>query len=141
VSTTILSLMPCLPFSVLGLTIGFANYLSLPSHVNKTAEIKSFTILESEGIAKGVRRLTAVTGPEADESILLGQEWTKRTDAMEKLQGKDAEIALKSFPTVRSTDTHPSPFPILARSRSVQSIEAMLMPFQLLFFDMVCSRL
>jgi hypothetical protein len=71
------------------------------SHVNKTAEIKSFTILESDGIAKGVRRLVAVTGPEADESILLGQEWTKRTDAMEKLQGKEAEIALKSFPTVR----------------------------------------
>lgn len=70
------------------------------SHVAKTSEIKSFAITESEGIAKGVRRLVAITGADADESILVGQEWTKRTDALEKLQGKDAEAALKSFPIV-----------------------------------------
>lgn len=70
------------------------------THVNKTSEIKSFAIVESDGIAKGVRRLVAVTGPEADESIRLNEEWTKSADALEKLSGREAEVALKAFPTV-----------------------------------------
>lgn len=54
-------------------------------------------MLESEGIAKGVRRLIAVTGIEADESARLGAEWTARTDALERLVGKEADAALKAF--------------------------------------------
>ncbi|KAL7409092.1 tRNA synthetases class II (A)-domain-containing protein [Mrakia frigida] len=69
------------------------------THVNKTSDIKSFAILESDGIAKGVRRLVAVTGPEADESIRLNEEWTKTADALETLKGKEADAALKAFPT------------------------------------------
>ena len=41
--------------------------------------------------------MIAVTGLEADESARLGAEWTARTDALEKLTGKEADVALKAF--------------------------------------------
>jgi len=44
----------------------------------------------------------AVTGTEADESIRLNEEWTKTADALETLKGKEADAALKAFPTVSS---------------------------------------
>ncbi|CDZ98125.1 alanine-trna ligase [Phaffia rhodozyma] len=69
------------------------------THVKKTSEIQGFAIVESDGIAKGVRRLVAVTGLEAHETARLGEEWSKRTDALEALKGKDAEVAIKAFPT------------------------------------------
>jgi hypothetical protein len=37
------------------------------SHVSKTGDIKHFTILEESGIAKGIRRIVAVTGEEAQQ--------------------------------------------------------------------------
>ena len=42
-------------------------FFGLQRHVAKTGDIKHFVILEESGIAKGIRRIVAVTGEEAQQ--------------------------------------------------------------------------
>ncbi|KAF8469586.1 alanyl-tRNA synthetase [Kalaharituber pfeilii] len=65
------------------------------THVNKTGDIKDLIILEESGIAKGIRRIIAVTGHDAHEVQRVAQEFTKRVAALEKMApgpAKDHEI-------------------------------------------------
>lgn len=55
------------------------------THVTKTGDIKVFVILEENGIAKGIRRIVAVTGSEAFEAQRLADEFSKELDAANKL--------------------------------------------------------
>lgn len=67
------------------------------THVNKTGDIKDLIILEESGIAKGIRRIIAVTGSDAHEVQRIAQEFTKRVAALEKLSSgpaKEQEIKL-----------------------------------------------
>jgi alanyl-tRNA synthetase len=68
--------------------------------VAKTDTIKDFVITEESSIAKGIRRVVAVTGHEAHEVSRKGAEFQKRLDAMQGLQGKEKEAAMKPFLTV-----------------------------------------
>lgn len=70
------------------------------SHVAKTDDIKDFVITEESSIAKGIRRVIAVTGQEAQEVSRAAAEFSKRLTWIESLQGKDKEAALKPFLTV-----------------------------------------
>ncbi|CCH41400.1 alanyl-tRNA synthetase [Wickerhamomyces ciferrii] len=45
------------------------------THVAKTSDIKDFVIVEESGIAKGIRRIIAVTGTEAHEVQRIAQEF------------------------------------------------------------------
>ncbi|QRV94097.1 alanyl-tRNA synthetase [Ceratobasidium sp. AG-Ba] len=54
------------------------------THVNKTGDIKSIIITEESGIAKGIRRITAVTGHEAAEVTRIADQLSSRLDALEK---------------------------------------------------------
>lgn len=55
------------------------------THVSKTGEIKQFVILEESGIAKGIRRIVAVTGSEAFEAQRVAKEFADNLSAAEKL--------------------------------------------------------
>ena len=55
------------------------------THVQKTGDIKDLIILEEGGIAKGIRRIIAVTGEEAHEVQRLAAEFQKRLDRLEAM--------------------------------------------------------
>ncbi|KAK4987227.1 Alanine--tRNA ligase [Elasticomyces elasticus] len=55
------------------------------THVDKTGEIKELIILEESGIAKGIRRIIAVTGQAAYDVQRLAQDWTEILDKLDKM--------------------------------------------------------
>lgn len=55
------------------------------THVQKTGDIKDLIILEENGIAKGIRRIIAVTGEDAHEVQWLAQEFEKRLDRLDAM--------------------------------------------------------
>ncbi|KAF5325876.1 hypothetical protein D9611_000208 [Ephemerocybe angulata] len=67
------------------------------THVAKTGDIKGFVITEESGIAKGIRRITAVTGHEAADVTRQAQEFEDRLKQLESLDGKAKDAALKTL--------------------------------------------
>ncbi|KAI6153792.1 tRNA synthetases class II (A)-domain-containing protein [Pisolithus tinctorius] len=67
------------------------------THVAKTGDIKDFVITEESGIAKGIRRITAVTGQEAHEAARVADELKARLDALESVSGKEKDAGLKTL--------------------------------------------
>ncbi|RKP13838.1 tRNA synthetases class II (A)-domain-containing protein [Piptocephalis cylindrospora] len=66
------------------------------THVGRTGDIGRFVLLEEAGIAKGIRRIVAVTGPEAKEADALANTFQGRLEALETLKGKpEMEAELK----------------------------------------------
>ena len=55
------------------------------THVAKTADIKYYIILEENGIAKGIRRIVAVTGAEALEVQRVAEEFAAQLAAADKM--------------------------------------------------------
>lgn len=72
------------------------------SHVAKTGDIKDFVITEESGIAKGIRRIVAVTGAEALEVTRIADEFEKRLDLLQMSTGKEKDAGLKVYSIVRS---------------------------------------
>ena len=66
----------------------------------KTGDIKDFVITEESGIAKGIRRIIAVTGEEARQASHLANETEARFESIIKLDTKEKEKALKVFEAV-----------------------------------------
>jgi len=69
-------------------------------HVAKTGDIKDFVITEESGIAKGIRRIVAVTGHEAQDMIRLASELKSRVEQVDTMAGKDKDAALKALSVV-----------------------------------------
>ncbi|KAG5299284.1 alanyl-tRNA synthetase [Histoplasma capsulatum G186AR] len=66
------------------------------THVQKTGDIKDLVILEESGIAKGIRRIIAVTGEEAHEVQRIAKEFGERLRRFEKMElGPQKEIEAK----------------------------------------------
>ncbi|AAS52283.1 ADR363Cp [Eremothecium gossypii ATCC 10895] len=55
------------------------------THVSKTGDIKEFVIIEESGIAKGIRRIVAVSASEAYEVQRVAREFALELDAIDKL--------------------------------------------------------
>ena len=70
------------------------------THVAKTGDIKDFVITEESGIAKGIRRITAVTGQEAHEATRVADALKVRLDALESSSGKEKDTGLKALSVV-----------------------------------------
>ncbi|KAG6813654.1 hypothetical protein H0H92_008891 [Tricholoma furcatifolium] len=66
-------------------------------HLAKTGDIKDFVITDESGIAKGIRRIVAVTGHEAYAVTRVAQDLKDRLDAVEKLAGREKDTALKAL--------------------------------------------
>ena len=65
------------------------------THVQKTGDIKDLIILEESGIAKGIRRIIAVTGEDAHQVQRVADEFSERLTRIEKMPGgpeKDREV-------------------------------------------------
>ncbi|KAI7902958.1 alanyl-tRNA synthetase [Cokeromyces recurvatus] len=65
------------------------------THVSKTSDIKYFAILEESGIAKGIRRIVAVTGDEAVRAQREAELFAVKLDHLEKMKGAELEAQLK----------------------------------------------
>lgn len=63
------------------------------THVQKTGDIKDLIILEENGIAKGIRRIVAVTGEDAHEVQRVAAEFEARIMALEKMSAGAAKEA------------------------------------------------
>jgi alanyl-tRNA synthetase len=58
-------------------------------------------ITEESGIAKGIRRITAVTGHDAQEVIRTAEALKAKLEEAQQLNGKDKDDALKVLAVVR----------------------------------------
>ena len=68
------------------------------THVAKTGDIRRFVIVEESGIAKGIRRVVALTGEDAAAVGRLADEWEAKLDALERNEDRAAqESGLKAF--------------------------------------------
>lgn len=74
------------------------------THVAKTGDISKLIVTEEGGIAKGIRRVTAVTGDEAAAVTRTADEATARLEAIEKITDqseKDAQLKAYSVELAR----------------------------------------
>lgn len=69
--------------------------------MNKTGDIKDFVITEESGIAKGIRRVVAVTGNEAVEVRRVADGLHARLDQLDAMGGKEKDAGLKAYQVVR----------------------------------------
>lgn len=75
------------------------------THVKTTGDIKDLIILEESGIAKGIRRMIAVTGNDAHEVQRVADEFTERLNKLEKMsygtekeqQSKTTQVELNNL--------------------------------------------
>ncbi|PLW17687.1 hypothetical protein PCANC_10880 [Puccinia coronata f. sp. avenae] len=67
------------------------------THVKLTSEIKQLVLVEESGIAKGVRRIVAVSGDDARSVSQLAKEIEARLEQVIGLPVKERESALKTF--------------------------------------------
>ena len=56
------------------------------THVKNTSEIKDMVVLEENGIAKGIRRIVAVTGSLAHEVQREAKDWDEKVTQLERMQ-------------------------------------------------------
>lgn len=61
------------------------------THVQKTGDIKDLVIIEESGIAKGIRRIIAVTGEDAREVQRLAEDFNVRLFQLEKMPHSPAK--------------------------------------------------
>ncbi|KAL1362046.1 hypothetical protein HN51_010337 [Arachis hypogaea] len=61
------------------------------THISNTREAKAFALLSEEGIAKGIRRITAVTTDRASDAIRVANEFEQHVDNAAKLEGSSLE--------------------------------------------------
>ncbi len=73
------------------------------THVARTGDIKVFVITEESGIAKGIRRIVAVTGHEAQDVTRIADVFEARIKQAEQLTGKAKDAALKALSVVCDT--------------------------------------
>ncbi|KAI4241046.1 MAG: hypothetical protein L6R40_004794 [Gallowayella cf. fulva] len=68
------------------------------THVAKTGDIKELVILEESGIAKGIRRIIAVTGEDAHEVQRVADRFGERLERLEKMKdGREKEGEIKAI--------------------------------------------
>ncbi|WVZ03047.1 hypothetical protein V8G54_023853 [Vigna mungo] len=69
----------------------------LGTHISNTREAKAFALLSEEGIAKGIRRITAVTTDRAYDAMKVADELEQQVDEAAKLDGSLLEEKVSSL--------------------------------------------
>eukprot|EP00879_Flechtneria_rotunda_P019885 GHRR01020901.1.p1 GENE.GHRR01020901.1~~GHRR01020901.1.p1 ORF type:complete len:887 (+),score=336.05 GHRR01020901.1:277-2937(+) len=85
------------------------------THLKNTAEARAFALLSEEGIAKGVRRIVAVTADDAAAAIAEGEAFMQHVEAAAALP--DAELDKALTPLKAAVDTAVIPAPAKAAIR------------------------
>lgn len=68
------------------------------THVAKTGDIADFVVIEEGGIAKGIRRIVAVTGEEAQAVTRVADEAFAKLDSIVSIKDRsEKDVALKAF--------------------------------------------
>ena len=67
------------------------------THLTNTKDAKAFVLLQEEGIAKGIRRITAVTMDDAVSAIEVGEKFEAKVTAAGELNGLELEDAIKKL--------------------------------------------
>ncbi|KAA6428526.1 MAG: Alanyl-tRNA synthetase [Trebouxia sp. A1-2] len=67
------------------------------THLKKTTDAGAFALISEEGIAKGIRRLVAVTGKEAAAAIKEGEGLANQLAAAQKLHGQQLETEVAAL--------------------------------------------
>eukprot|EP00884_Botryococcus_braunii_P001847 jgi/Botrbrau1/11663/Bobra.168_2s0018.1 len=67
------------------------------THLKNTKDAKAFALVSEEGIAKGVRRIVAVTAGDALKAIALAEELKAKVEAARKLPPSELEQATASL--------------------------------------------
>lgn len=71
------------------------------THVQKTGDIKDLVILEESGIAKGIRRIIAVTGEDGHTVQRVAEEFSEQLSHLEKMShGQEREQEVKNTQNV-----------------------------------------
>lgn len=85
------------------------------THVTATGSITAFAILSEEGVAKGVRRLTAVSGMAAKAGMIAGEQLMRRVQAASRLDGENLTTEVKAILTDMEALTVPLRIKLTAR--------------------------
>ena len=75
------------------------------THLSNTKDAKAFVLLQEEGIAKGIRRITGVTMDDAIAAIEAGEKFESKVTAAGELNGLDLEDAIKKLTVELNTLT------------------------------------
>lgn len=67
------------------------------THLSNTKDAQAFVLLQEEGIAKGIRRITGITMHDALAAIKLGEELNAKVCAISTLDGLELEEAVKTL--------------------------------------------
>lgn len=67
------------------------------THIENTSEIISFSVISEEGIAKGIRRIVAVTDNQSEIAIENAAKLQKEINQLNDLSGKELENMLNSY--------------------------------------------
>jgi alanyl-tRNA synthetase len=67
------------------------------THLSNTKDAQAFVLLQEEGIAKGIRRITGITMHDAQAAIKLGEELNSKVTAIGDLNGLELEEAVKTL--------------------------------------------
>lgn len=88
------------------------------THLKKTDEAVAFTVVSEEPLAKGVRRITAVTGAAAQEAITNAAQLATELAALEKLTNDDElNTGIVNLLNRLSAPDHPLPATVKSKSR------------------------
>eukprot|EP00049_Salpingoeca_infusionum_P002328 m.55710 g.55710 ORF g.55710 m.55710 type:complete len:978 (+) comp11511_c0_seq1:321-3254(+) len=74
------------------------------THVKNSADIGAFAILSEEAVAKGIRRIVAVTGQEAKKAFAIADEFEQRVHddlKVKEVAALEQEVGATSMPAVR----------------------------------------
>lgn len=76
-------------------TLDLVAWIFAGTHISNTREAKAFALLSEEGIAKGIRRVTAVTMDYAFSAMALAASLEKEVYEASDLEGSSLEQVLK----------------------------------------------
>ncbi|MHA7812261.1 MAG: alanine--tRNA ligase [Phycisphaerales bacterium] len=79
------------------------------THIESTSQAKRFALLSEEGIAKGIRRITAITGDEAVAAHALADELEAKADALGSTPGDKLQHAHTELTKELEAATLPAP--------------------------------
>lgn len=77
--------------------IEFDLWIHLGTHISNTREAKAFALLSEEGIAKGIRRITAVTTDGAFKAMELAYSLEQEVNDASKIEGSLLEKVFSSL--------------------------------------------